>query len=858
MPIPYLKNADFRIREISKRIVGRRQGNKSKKFWKKITARWFPIATISVILIIIIGVAAFAWFSRDLPDPDKIIDRTVAESTKIYANDGTTLLYEIHGDQKRTVVNLEDINDYVKQATIAIEDKDFYKHPGFSIRRIISAIITDVMSGRKAQGASTITQQLIKNAVLTTEKSWSRKIKEVVLAYQLERKFTKDQILKMYFNEIPYGSTSYGVESAAQTFFNKSAKDLSLAEAALLAAIPQAPTYYSPNGNHTDDLIARQHLVLQLMVDQGHITQEEANQAKEVDVLKSVQPKSDNILAPHFVMYVKEILSEKYGEKMVEQGGLKVVTTLDYNKQKFAEEAIEKYADRNQSQYRASNASLVSLDTKTGQVLAMVGSRDYFDESIDGQVNVALRPRQPGSSFKPFVYATAFAKGYTPETMLFDLVTKFKTDTKDYEPHNYDNGEHGPLSMRQALAGSLNIPAVKTLYLAGIDNVLDNAQKLGYTTFEDRSRFGLSIVLGGAEVKLLEHVSAYATLAREGIRHPVAVILRVESKDGKVLEEFQNREEQVIDQKVVQQITSILTDNNARSFIFGSRNYLTLPDRPVAAKTGTTNDYHDAWTMGYTPSIATGVWVGNSNNDEMKRGADGSVIAAPIWQEYMKKATQGPVEAFHGPPANNATKPILQGKIGADVTTKVDKYTGLVIPDSCLSTYPPEFIEEKKFGEVHNILYYVDKDNPAGPAPQDPSKDPQFNNWEEPVKRWAEQNNYVGKKPANGDCNTRAEANKPIVSITTPQSDSTVTTIKFIIRATATAPRPIKKIVYYLDEKQIGESLVAPFTLEYDSTGLINGFHDLRAEAYDDIFNKNSTTITINYLIGQPPTALPE
>lgn len=853
MPIPYLKQPEFRIREISRRLKEKTK-KRGWKAWTSIMARrWVPIFVIIIIVIIIGGIAAFAWYSRDLPDPNKIIDRTLAESTKIYARDGKTLLYDIHGNVKRTVVNLEDIPDNMKWATIAVEDKDFYKHPGFSLRRIISVIILDVLKGRKEQGASTITQQFIKNAILTNEKSISRKIRELVLAYQLERKFSKDQILKLYFNEIPYGSTAYGIESAAYTYFGKSAKDLTLAESALLAALPQAPTYYSPYGNHTDALVNRQHVVLNLMVDQGFITKAQADEAKAVDILKSIKPKSDNILAPHFVMYVKELLSEKYGEKMVEQGGLKVITTLDYDKQKMAEDSINKYAEKNQKQYNASNAALVSLDAKTGQILAMVGSKDYFNADIDGQVNVVLRPRQPGSSFKPIVYATAFAKGYTPETILFDLVTKFKTDNQDYEPHNYDGKEHGPVSMRQALAGSLNIPAVKTLYLAGIDNVIDTAQKLGYTTLQDRSRFGLSLVLGGAEVSLLEHTSTYATFAREGVRHPTTPILKVENKDGKVLEEFQNREEKVMDQKVIRTLNSILTDNNARAFIFGSKNYLTLPDRPVAAKTGTTNDYHDAWTMGFTPSIATGVWVGNSNNDAMKKGADGSVVAAPIWQDYMKKAVKGKVENFAAAPKNESTKPILQGKIGGEIPVKVDKYTGKTIPASCLATYPVDYIVDKSVRQVHNILFYVNRDDPTGPDPVDPTSDPQYLRWEEPVQAWAKKNNYLDQRPPEGDCLLRADANKPVVSIIQPTADNTVSTQTFTIESNVTSPRAINRVVYYIDEKEIGQATTAPFSFLHTATDLENGFHDLKAIAYDDVENSGTSTITFNYLYTVAP-----
>lgn len=855
MPIPHLKPKEpglepkFTVKKIGQGYRSYTQRLKSKTLKQKLISFWLPVCIIIIIVFILIGIGVIAWYSRDLPDPNKVIERNVAESTKIYANDGKTLLYQIHGEQNRTVVNLEDISNYVKWATIAVEDKNFYTHPGFSFKRIIKSLWVDIIQGKKSQGASTITQQFIKNAILTTEKKWSRKIKEVVLAYQIERKFTKDQILKMYFNEIPYGSTAYGIESAAQTFFGKSAKDLNLAESSLLAALPQAPSYYSPYGNHTDELSIRKHFVLDQMVKQGYITKAEAEEAKADNTLVRVKPKSDNILAPHFVMYVKEILSQKYGEKVAEQGGLKVITTLNIDKQKVAEEVVKKWAEKNEKNYKAKNAALVCLDAKTGQILAMVGSRDYFDTANDGNVNVALRPRQPGSSFKPVVYATAFLKGYTPETILFDLVTKFKTDTKDYEPHNYDSKEHGPISMRSALAGSLNIPAVKTLYLAGIDNVLDQAQKMGYTTFSDRSRFGLSLVLGGGEVTLLEHATAYSVFSREGIWHPTTAILKIEDKNGKVLEEFQNTEQKVLDQNVAQEINSILSDNNARAFIFGSKNYLTLPDRPVAAKTGTTNDYRDAWTIGYTPSYVTGVWVGNNDNSEMKRGADGSVVAAPIWNEFMKRTVGGPVETFHPPKPNSAKKPILQGKLENETKYKVDKYTEKIIPDSCLNTYPPEYITEKTFQEVHNILYYVDKDNPDGPVPDHPEKDPQYDRWEEPVQKWLAAKGVTEKKPPLEQCNLRSDVNKPKITFTAPTNDSTIQTNQITITATIESSKVVGYVEYFIDDISIGQVKQPPYTLNYTITDLENGFHELSAKVHDIIENIGVTSINFNYLI---------
>lgn len=835
----------------------RRNGPPNRKgrlsFIRKLIKNWAPILAILMVIFVMAGVGVFAWLSRDLPDPDKIIDRAIAQSTKIYARDETTLLYEIHGDEKRTLVNLEDIPDYAKWATITLEDKNFYSHSGYSLTGIAKSACHEAFGNLGGlcprRGGSTITQQFVKNSILTSERSYSRKVKELVLAYQIEKKFTKDQILKLYLNEIPYGSTSYGIESAAQTFFGVSSKDLSLDEAALLASLPQLPSYYSPYGSNTEELIARQKTAINLMVAEGYITAEEGAAAKKIDVLAKIQPKRENITAPHFVFYVRDQLANKYGEKVVEQGGLKVITTLNIDKQRIAEEVITEQAKINAERYGASNAALISLDTKTGQILAMVGSKDYFDEDIDGNVNVVLRPRQPGSSFKPIVYATAFSRGYTPETTIFDLVTNFKTDTQDYEPKNYDLSERGPVSMRKALAGSLNIPAVKTLYLAGIDNVLNMAQALGYTTLGDRSRFGLSLVLGGGEVTLLEHTSAFATMAREGERHPVTGILRVEDSRGKVLEKYEDRAEQVFDKDTARLLNNILSDDSARAYVFGAGSRLTIPGRPVAAKTGTTNDYRDAWTLGYTPSFATGVWVGNNDNSEMKRGAAGSVVAAPIWQEFMKRTVGGPVEPFKSPAPNDSAKLILQGGVEGGAIIKVDVVTQKRIPSSCADTYPAAYIEEKTFSVAHNILHYIDKDDPEGAEPADPTIDPQYERWEEPVRRWAEDKEFLETLPPEEECDLRAKENRPIIKFTSPKNGDTVSNGTLYAKVSITSTRSITKVVYYLDDEEIATITKAPYALEYDLDKIKVGFHDLTAEAYDNVRNITPETISINYLI---------
>ena len=697
-----------------------------RRFWLK---RLIATALILLALLVLTGFIVVAWLGRDLPNPNQLITREIAQSTRIYDRSGQHVLYEVHGDEKRTLVSLEEIPDYVEKATIAIEDKNFYEHGGFSIWAIARTMVTNILYNRSA-GGSTLTQQFVKNAVLTNEKSITRKIKELILAQKLEKRFSKDEILQMYLNEIPYGSNAYGIQAASQKYFNKNVGDLTIAEAAVLAALPQSPSRYSPYGPNKDLLLGRKDYILSLMREQGYISESEEEQAKAQEIIFA-NPETA-IFAPHFVMYVKSLLSDKYGEKTLEQGGLKIITTLDYDKQKIADEVVAEVTENYQEKYKANNAALVSLDPKNGQVLAMVGSRDFFNKEISGQVNVVTSPRQPGSSIKPIVYATLFEKGgYNPNTIVFDTVTDFG----NYSPKNYNLREYGPVSLRQALAGSLNIPAVKVLYLAGLKNTIALAESLGYQNLSEG--VGLSLVLGGAEVRLLDHANAFSALARDGEISTPSVILKVEDKEGNILEEWQPNKRNILTSETARMVTSILIDNNARSFIFGSKNYLTLSDREVAAKTGTTNEFRDAWTVGYTPSLVTGVWVGNTDNTKMNTGADGSVIAAPIWQKFMTRALEGtPKEVFKQPKIEKTGKAILDGERPVIGELYLDSRTKM--PAS--SNTPEEFLEIKQLSDNHSILFYLDKDNPLGPAPENPENDPQFVRWEEGIKKWAEKN----------------------------------------------------------------------------------------------------------------------
>ena len=794
----------------------------------------------------ILGVGAFFWLSKDLPEPGQLIDRKVIQSTKIYDRTGETILYDIHGDIKRTQVHLNELPPYIAWATITIEDQDFYNHKGINLKGILKAVLIDYPKTGRLRGGSSITQQLIKNAVLSPERTVTRKIKEAALAYRIEQKFTKEEILEMYFNEIPFGSVAYGIEAAAQTYLGKSARDLTMGEAALLAAMPQSPSYYY---NHQDELFGRQQHILNQMVEEGYIKPAEAEAAKQETI--EIQQIKENIIAPHFVMYVREMLTQRYGTSMVEQGGLEILTTLDLELQKKAEEAIDAWAEKNETTYKAHNASLVALDPKTGEILAMVGSRDYWDTENDGNFNVTLALRQPGSSIKPFIYTAGLQKGFTPETVLFDTLTTFKHYPEDYTPHNYNDQMFGPVTIHKALAGSLNIPAVKTIYLAGIENVIDLLEDFGYTSFGERSRFGLSLVLGGGEVKLLEHTAGFGTLANEGELATTYAIQKIKNGENRTIEEHKGKVKRVLDEDIARQITNILSDNEARTFVFGESNYLTLPDRPVCAKTGTTNDNKDAWTLGFTPSLVAGVWVGNNDNTPMSGRAAGAVVAAPIWHEFMATALKDqPVEAFPEPPEIEIEKPILKGDLAEEQIVRINKNNGKIATEFT----PPSLIIEKKYRTVHNILHYVNKDDPQGPEPANPLEDPQYENWETAVQGWAKENGYTTEGLPTEYDDSFSEGERPNISFVSPGYHETIRSQPLTGQVSVASTSSISRVEYYLNSKKIATAYSSPYDLSAKIKEVPNGFHLLKAVVYDSRENFNEATIEINLLLPpQPP-----
>lgn len=818
------------VRSFPSRLKAWWKGLDKKKLWR--TVRF------AAVLGVLAVAALFAWYSKDLPTPGKIRERQAIESTKIFDRNGE-LLYEVHGDENRTILAEQDIPLIAKQATIAAEDRQFYEHFGVDFRGLARAIFLDVFAGQRV-GGSTITQQYVKNALLTNQKSFDRKIKELILSLEIETIFSKDEILALYLNEIPYGSSIYGIQAAAQSFFGKDAKDITLEEAALLAAIPQRPTYFSPYGTHTDDLKARRDYILRTMAELGSVPQADADAAiaKEIAVL----PQKSTIKAPHFVFFVREQLVEEFGEQMVEEGGLRVTTTLDLKRQEQAEQAIAAGMDRVRSR-GGSNAALVAVSPTNGEIVAMVGSSNYFDTEHDGNVNVTLSARQPGSSFKPIVYAAAFKDKYNPASTIWDV----STDFGKYRPNNYSGTFRGPVSARFALANSLNIPAVKLLSLAGLDKSLETAHAMGITTLNEPERYGLALVLGGGEVKPLDMATAFSVFANGGTYRPPVSILKVETSSGNLLKEHKagTGEKDALDPAIAYQITDILSDNAARSAVFGPRSALYFPKYRVAAKTGTTQEFHDAWTVGYTPDIATAVWVGNNDNTAMKN-ADGSVVAAPIFHTFMESAL-GSMEnhEFVRPDSvKTVTVDRLSNKLPTDsspekvtdlfapwqvpkttddvhVKVRVNKQNGKLATDLT----PESLIEERTYTVVHS-------ERPDVPA------------WENPVLEWARGNGIeVGTPPTEND-DMYTNDTIPTIQINNPDDGDTVSGV-FSVAATASAHFGVQSVTLAIDGISHGSDASAPYTFSIQTSSLGVGDHSMVATVHDTNGATTSHTIRI-------------
>ncbi|MBI4097718.1 MAG: PBP1A family penicillin-binding protein [Candidatus Levybacteria bacterium] len=625
---------------------------KLQKIWEGLRKkRYFGL--IIFTLAVLAGIFSYFFILKDLPSPIRLSSpNTIPQSSQVFDRGGK-LLYAIYTNKNRTQVPLKQIPPYVQTSTIAIEDKDFYRHGAIDVRGITRAFIANI-TGKPIQGGSTLTQQLIKSSLLTPERSIQRKAKEIVLAFVTELLYSKSQILEMYLNQIPYGGTAYGIEAAAKTYFGKSAKDLTLAEAALLAGLPQSPTLYSPFGSRPELAKERQELVLTRMREQGYITADQEENAKKQKLeYKNI---SNSIEAPHFVLYIKDLLEKKYGDKFTEQGGFKITTTLDLDIQEFAELAVASEVAKLRFA-RVSNGAAVVTDPGNGDILALVGSKDYFDSEIDGNVNIALALRQPGSSIKPINYAVGLLNGYSAATVFIDKEICFPNQGgKAYCPRNYDGRFRGIVSMREALGSSLNIPAVKMLKLNTVETMIATAGAMGISTFKDPDRYGLSLTLGGGEVTMLDMAEAFGVFANKGYRVDLNPILEVKDSRGKVLEKKRDQSpifgKKVLPEEVTFIISDILSDNQARSLAFGTNSVLVIPGQTVSVKTGTTNDYRDNWTIGYTPEYLVTTWVGNNDNSPMGAVVSGVTGASPIWNEIMSHLLEGKKTSPWAPPKN--------------------------------------------------------------------------------------------------------------------------------------------------------------------------------------------------------------
>ena len=847
-------NFKFKFRNPFKSPVGltklqKRLFRKPKLTWR--SAGKYALWSLAGFVLLIVFL--FAWYSKDLPTPGKLKNLVSASSTRLFDRNMNPL-YTISGEKKRIIIDKSEIPEVVKNATIAVEDRGFYNHAGIDPKAVARSIFVDTITRKKSQGGSTITQQLIKNTVLNNEKSYTRKIKEAILSIEIEAIYSKEDILAMYLNQIPYGGNNYGIEAASKTYFSKSAKDLTLAEAATLAALPQAPSTYSPYGQHTDQLIWRRNYCLDSMADLGYITRAQADEAKKVEL--AVSPQKDSITAPHFVLFVKEWLVDYYtnelgdkqlAENKVEEGGLTVITTLDLPKQKIAEEVLSG-SEAKLKAYDASNAGLVSIDPKKGEILAMVGSIDYFKAGF-GNFNVTTALRQPGSSFKPLVYATGFKEKYNPGYILYDVKTDFGGN---YIPVNYNGRYNGPVSIRKALGNSYNIPAVKMLGMVGIDKALQTASDLGITTLTDKDRYGLSLVLGGGEVKLAELTAAYGAFANGGTYMPTTPILEIKDNKGKTIYDHKEPKDGkvVLDPQAAYEITSILSDQEAKKPTFsGLMRNLTLDKRPVASKTGTTNGYRDAWTIGYTPSLVTGVWAGNNDNTPMN-AAGGAIAAGPLWHDYMIRALENtPNEEFARPagiqevavdkwsnklPSDGsevikdifASWQVPKDKDDFHFKVRVCRENGL-LADAGISD---ALAEDRVFINIH-------------------SEKPEMPNWEGPVIAWAKANNLYNPPPTQKCSATEAQ---PSLSITSPSNGESVSGT-FSITVSANAATGARSVEYYIDNVGIGSVTSSPYSTSYNSSQLSNGDHTLKAVMTTNSGSTVSSQLTFS--VGNDTTA---
>lgn len=805
--------------------------------------RFGALAALGCVVAGVIGFfVLFAWFSRDLPKPGQVVRRS-GFSTKIYDRNGQ-LLNDLYGDERRNPITIDQVPQHLKDAVVAIEDKEFYNHQGFDYLTVFR-IPYNIVFRQRVVGGSTLTQQLVKNALLTNERSLTRKFKEFVLALQIERTFTKDQILEMYLNEAPYGGTAWGVGTAVEVYFNKPLSDVTLAEAAILAGLPQRPSAYSPYTGGTDDdgtplWKVRAKGVLIRMREDGYITELAYDQAlADLDTVQ-FQRAANDMKAPHFVFYIRDQLAEMYGEDMIETGGFSVTTSLDLELQQQAQDIVREEVEK-VDHLNITNGASVVVDPRTGEILSMVGSRDFFDASRSGQFNVVTDGlRQPGSSIKPVTYLTLMRKGYTPQSMLMDVPTTFATGhdvDKPYEPKNYDGTFRGPVSIRNSLGSSLNIPAVKALAIVGVDEFLQQAYDMGFVTLEPTAenlrRFGLAVTLGGAEVHMLDQAAAYSSFANGGMKVEPVSILKVQDKDGKTI--FEHRPvqgKQVMSEGEAFLINHILADNNARLMAFGANSLLNM-GAGVSVKTGTTNDQRDNWAVGWGQEVLVSAWVGNNDNSAMKQVASGVSGATPIWRRIMQAAqAKGYQTPAWEPPAEVESIALDQvsGWAAHDDFPSVETFVirGTVPP-------PPDTVhvklklckgEDKLANDARIAAGDYDEREFIVAHEEDPVSQDGKNRWQEAINAWiAGQDDGRFKVPTEY-CGEQSEV---FVEIEKPKDKSNHDGTEIDVRVSADAGDGIEKIELYVN----GDLRETINNRKYEGTlKLSAGKYELRAKAY--------------------------
>lgn len=853
------------------------QQRRLKKFYREYftTANKIKILTVlSTLLLffvvsgILLATILFAWYAKDLPRPDKV-RRIEGYSTIIFDRNGE-VLYDVFADQHRIPVELSEIPEHLKHATIAIEDKDFYKHQGFDLRGILRAV-KNIILYRSLQGGSTLTQQLVKNVLLTQERTLPRKIKEFILAVQIEKKYKKDEILQMYLNEAPFGGTAWGVESAAQMYFGKHVKDLNLVESAILAGLPQKPTTYSPFGSNPKAYIWRTEQVLRRMREDGYITLKQEKEAIKQLANVKFAPQGQDIKAPHFVMYVKQQLVDLFGERVVESGGLRVTTTLDLKLQKTAEKIVKEEVERMKG-YKVGNGAVLVMDTKTGQILAMVGSKDYFAKDYDGNFNVVTQGlRQPGSAIKPVTYATALKKGYTAATLLMDTKTIFPmAGQKDYIPQNYDGKFHGPMQVRYALGNSINVTAVKMLAMVGLKEMLSLAYEMGIKTFEPTAdnlrRFGLSITLGGGEVRLIDLTSAYCAFSNGGYKIEPVSILEVKDANKKLLyKDKPLRGKRVISEAIAFIISDILSDNSAREMTFGRVNYLQIPGFTVAAKTGTTDDKRDNWTIGWTPSYIVGAWVGNNDNSPMGQLVSGVSGAAPIWNRVIKEVLKGKKDEKFSKPSDviSAEVDTLCGGTPRDELPKRKEYFIAGTEPNRQADCFKKLKISKSTGKLANDLEiaagdYEEKEFIVFFEKDYVSEDGR-NRWQEGIEEFI---NSVEPYKSDGKYHppkeiSEGKKSEVVVKIKSPENQQKIDSHEVLISAEAVSTKEIVKITLEIDGVEKNSWMNKEFSERYT---LDTGPHKIKVKAQDSAGNTGEKEIKIGVMVPwdyQAPTPIP-